>query len=119
MASTSSASVRFSGPVRLVFGTAKNQFPGWNLFPGVSFISGIGEPWFMLVERGLKVMNVEVVGDAYAIASSYLRKTGAIADIIATHEPLLEIVVELFHRGECNRLRLANRAIARFEAEFV
>ena len=32
----------------------------------------------MLVERGLKVMNVEVVGDAYAIASSYLRKTGAI-----------------------------------------
>jgi hypothetical protein len=32
----------------------------------------------MLVERGLRVMNVEVVGDAYAIASNYLRKTGAI-----------------------------------------
>ena len=31
----------------------------------------------MLVERGLQVMNVEVVGDAYAIASNYLRKTGA------------------------------------------
>ncbi len=41
----------------------------------------------MLVERGFKVMNVEVVGDAYAIASNYLRKTGAIADVIATHEP--------------------------------
>ena len=40
----------------------------------------------MLVERGLKVMNVEVVGDAYAIASNYLRKTGAIPDIIATND---------------------------------
>jgi hypothetical protein len=72
----------------------------------------------MLVERGLKVMNVEVVADAYAIASNYLRKTGAISDIIATNEALLEIVVGLFHRGECNRIRLANQAIARFETEF-
>ncbi len=73
----------------------------------------------MLVERGLKLMNVEVVGDAYAIASNYLRKTGAIPDIIATHDALLEIVVRLFHRGECNRIRLANQAIARFEIELV
>lgn len=73
----------------------------------------------MLVERGLKVMNVEVVGDAYAIASNYLRKTGAIADIIATNDALLEIIVRLFHRGEYNRIRLANLAIARFETEFV
>lgn len=72
----------------------------------------------MLVERGLKVMNVEVVADAYAIASNYLRKTGAISDIIATNEAMLEIVVGLFHRGECNRIRLANQAIARFETEF-
>jgi hypothetical protein len=72
----------------------------------------------MLVERGLKVMNVEVVADAYAIASNYLRKTGAISDIIATNEALLEIVVGVFHRGECNRIRLANQAIARFETEF-
>ena len=72
----------------------------------------------MLVERGLKVMNVEVVADAYAIASNYLRKTGAISDIIATNEALLEIVVGLFHRGECNRIRLANQAIARFETRF-
>jgi hypothetical protein len=93
------------------------------LVPGVSFISPhlsvhVGGPWFMLVERGLKVMNVEVVADAYAIASNYLRKTGAISDIIATNEALLEIVVGLFHRGECNRIRLANQAIARFETEF-
>ena len=72
----------------------------------------------MLAERGLKVMNVEVVGDAYAIASSYLRKTGAIPDIIVSNEALLEIIVRLFHRGECNRIRLANQAIARFETEF-
>ena len=34
----------------------------------------------MLIERGIQVMNFEVVGDAYAIASNYLRKTGAIAE---------------------------------------
>jgi len=70
----------------------------------------------MLVERGLQVMNVEAVGDAYAIASNYLRRSGAIADTIATNDRLLEIIVKMFHRGEQNRLRLANRAIAKFEA---
>jgi hypothetical protein len=70
----------------------------------------------MLVERGLQVMNVEVVGDAYAIASNYLRRTGAIADTFATNEQLLEIIVTLFRRGEMNKIRLANRAIGRFEA---
>ena len=70
----------------------------------------------MLVERGLQVMNVEAVGDAYAIASNYLRKSGAIADTFATNEPLLEIIVEMFHRGEFNKIRLANRAISKFEA---
>jgi hypothetical protein len=69
----------------------------------------------MLVERGLQVMNVEVVGDAYAIASNYLRRTGAIADSFATNNGLLEIIVELFRRGEINKIRLANKAIARFE----
>lgn len=70
----------------------------------------------MLVERGLQVMNVEVVGDAYAIASNYLCRTGAIADSFLTNERLLEIIVEMFQRGEMNRLRLANKAIAKFEA---
>ena len=70
----------------------------------------------MLVERGLQVMNVEVVGDAYAIASNYLRRTGAIADTFATNDRLLETVVTLFRRGEMNKIRLANKAIARFEA---
>ena len=69
----------------------------------------------MLVERGLQVMNVEVVGDAYAIASNYLRKRGAIADSFETNERLLEIIVKLFQHGEFNKIRLANKAIAKFE----
>jgi hypothetical protein len=70
----------------------------------------------MLVERGLQVMNVEAVGDAYAIASEYLRRTGAITDSFATNDRLLEIIVGMFHRGEYNRIRLANKAISKFEA---
>jgi hypothetical protein len=70
----------------------------------------------MLVERAVQVMNFEVVGDAYAIASNYLRNSGAIADTFVTDERLLAIIVEMFRQGEFNRLRLANKAIAAFEA---
>jgi hypothetical protein len=60
--------------------------------------------------------NVEAVGEAYAIASNYLRKTGALPDTLATNERLLEIIVQMFQRGEFNKIRLANKAIAKFEA---
>ena len=70
----------------------------------------------MLVERGIQVMNLEVVGDAYAIAANYLSKTGAISDAFVTDERLVEIIVTMFQAGEYNRLKLANRAIAEFEA---
>ena len=70
----------------------------------------------MLVERGLQVLNVEVVGDAYAIAANYLRQSGVITRNTETNERLLEIIVEMFRRGEFNKIRLANKAIARFEA---
>ena len=70
----------------------------------------------MLVERGLRVMNVEVVGEAYAIASNYLRRSGAIVDSLATNDRLIEIIVQMFERGEFNKIRLANKAIAKFEA---
>ena len=70
----------------------------------------------MLVERGIQVLNLEAVGDAYAIASNYLHKTGAIADSFATDERLLGIIVTMLQRGEYNKLRLANKAIAEFEA---
>ena len=73
----------------------------------------------MLVERGLRVLNVEVVGAAYAIAANYLRRTGAIVDTCATNERLLELILQMFKRGENNKIRLANKAIAEFEAELV
>ena len=70
----------------------------------------------MLVERGIQVINVEVVGDAYAIASNYLRRSGAMPDNLITNDRLLGLIVQMFRRGEFNKLRLANKAIARFEA---
>ena len=71
----------------------------------------------MLVERGVRVMSMGVVGEAYAIASNYLRRTGAIPDDFTTNDGLLEIIVKMFQRGEVNKIRLANLAIARFEAQ--
>lgn len=70
----------------------------------------------MLVERGMQVMNVEVVGDAYAIASNYLQKAGVIPETLATNDVLLGIIVDMFQRGEFNKIRLANKAIVKFEA---
>jgi hypothetical protein len=69
----------------------------------------------MLVERGVRVMNMGVVGDAYAIAANYLRRSGALPDNLVTDEHLLAIVVQMFHRGEVNKIRLANKAIAKFQ----
>ena len=88
------------------------------LICGLRFIWDEAEDLKMLVERGLQVMNVEVVGDAYAIAANYLRHTGAIAETTHTDERLVEIIVQMFHRGEFNKIRLANKAIAKFEAEY-
>jgi hypothetical protein len=73
----------------------------------------------MLIGRGMRVVNVEVVGEAYTIAANYLRRAGAIPDTFATDERLLEIIVQTFHRGEFNKIRLANKAIAKFEAETI
>jgi hypothetical protein len=71
----------------------------------------------MLVERGVRVLNMGVVGEAYAIAANYLRRSGAIpSDDFVTNDRLLEIIVHMFHCGESNKIRLANRAIAKFEA---
>ena len=70
----------------------------------------------MLAERGLRVMNVGLMGDAYTIASNYLRRSGAIGGALATNDRLLKIIAELFQHGERNKIRLANKAIAKFEA---
>jgi hypothetical protein len=70
----------------------------------------------MLVERGIRVMNVGVVSDAYAIAANYLCRSGAVSDSFATDERLLAIVIQLFEHGEFNKIRLANKAIAQYQA---
>jgi len=99
------------------FFDSKHRFPKMELLPDFRITSLTRRPKDMLVERGMQVMDVEVVGDAYAIASNYLRKAGAIPDHFVTNERLLEIIVEMFQRGEFNKIRLANKAIAKFEAE--
>jgi hypothetical protein len=71
----------------------------------------------MLGGRGLGAMNVRLVSEAYAIAANYLRRSGAIPDTLVTDEHLLEIVIKLLQHGEFNKIRLANKAIARFEAQ--
>ena len=73
----------------------------------------------MLVERGMRVLNTEVVGDAYAIASNYLRRSGALPDNFVTCDRLLAIIEQWFQGGEANKLKLANNAIAIFEQESV
>ena len=69
----------------------------------------------MLVERGTRVLNTEVVGDAYTIASDYLRRSGVLPDNFVTSDHLLTIIVQLFHGGEANKIKLANKAITIFE----
>ena len=69
----------------------------------------------MLVERNVRVMSVELVGEAYDIAAYYLKKTGVIEDVPMIHDRLLEIIYAMFCAGERNKLVLANRAITRLE----
>src|SRR5215471_5187208 len=93
-----------------------NHCPNLELVSRSTLIAPKQRIRIMLVERGVRVMNMGVVGDAYAIASNYLRRTGAIPDNLVTDERLLGIIVEMFQRGEVNKLKLANYAIAKFEA---
>jgi hypothetical protein len=73
----------------------------------------------MVIERDLQVMNFDAVGEAYVIAANYLRRSGALSgDGAETKDHrLLEIVVGLYYGGEHNRIKLANKAIARFQAD--
>jgi hypothetical protein len=70
----------------------------------------------MLIERGLRVMNGGVVEEAYAIAANYLGRKGAVRNHPVTEKQLLAIIVYLFQRGEFNKIRLANKAISKFES---
>jgi hypothetical protein len=105
------------GPVRfdVFLHLRKNGLTGGTGSSRRSCLSGSEDA--MLVERGMQAMNVELVSDAYAIAANYLRRSGAIPDTLVTNERLLGIIVKLLQHGEFNKIRLANRAITRFEAQ--
>jgi hypothetical protein len=79
-------------------------------------LSSPGSEGAMLVERGTQTLNVEVVSEAYAIAANYLRRSGALPDSLVTNDRLLRLIVVMFQHGEFNKIRLANKAIAQFEA---
>jgi hypothetical protein len=68
----------------------------------------------MPVVHGLRVINVEVAGAAYAIAWNYLSRTGVSGDVRADNDRLVAIIMDLFDRGEFNKIRLANLAITKF-----
>ena len=69
----------------------------------------------MLVGHDVQAANVEVVGEAYDIAANYLKKTGAMRDTALIDDRLLEIIYKMFNAGDRSRLRLANKAITKFE----
>jgi hypothetical protein len=69
----------------------------------------------MFAERNLRAVGYETVNEAYDIAFDYLRLTGSIPQMFGVNELLLDTVVGLYHRGERNKIRLANKAIAAYE----
>jgi hypothetical protein len=104
------------GPVRFaVSRLRKNRQSGGTSSLPCGYFSGSEDA--MLVERGLQAMNVELVSDSYAIAANYLRRSGAIPDTLVTNERLLEIIIKLVQHSEFNKIRLANKAIIKFEAQ--
>ncbi|ABD86793.1 hypothetical protein [Rhodopseudomonas palustris] len=72
----------------------------------------------MLAQQNLRTAGLEVLDQAYDIAFDYLRMSGAIPEMFGVHELLLDTVVDLYYRGERNKIRLANKAISAFENAF-
>jgi hypothetical protein len=59
---------------------------------------------------------IDEVGGAYSIAVYYLKLTRGTPANADVYEPIFDSIVEDFRAGSTNKLRLANRAIARIEA---
>lgn len=72
----------------------------------------------MLAPHHPLIAGFDVVDQAYDIAFDYLRLSGAIPQMFGVHELLLDLVVDLYYRGERNKIRLANKAIAAYENAF-
>jgi hypothetical protein len=69
----------------------------------------------MSAERNLRAVGYEVVNEAYDIAFDYLHLTGSIPQMFGVNELLLDTIVGLYHRGEHNKIRLANKAITAYD----
>ena len=63
----------------------------------------------------VNIMSLDVVCAAYQIAAHYLKETGQIPAEFDIYQPLFDSIVSDFRAGSRNKLRLANRAIARIE----
>jgi hypothetical protein len=72
----------------------------------------------MLVDLSTHWKNVSLITDAYDIASDYLGRSGLIPCQVESYDPLLDAIIEDFRSGVRNKLRLADRAIVRFERSF-
>jgi transposase len=69
----------------------------------------------LIVAMFINSIPVDIVGGAYDIAANYLKQTGRIPLELDIHEPLFDSIMWDFRSGTRNKLRLANRAITRFE----
>ena len=69
----------------------------------------------IIVAMFIDSIPVDIVGGAYDIAANYLKQTGRIPLELDIHEPLFDSIMRDFRSGTRNKLRLANRAITRFE----
>jgi hypothetical protein len=69
----------------------------------------------MLVQGNVDVLRVEEVGAAYDIAWAYRVGTGAITTPALAHDFLLSNILAGFYKGDRNKIRLANRAIAAYQ----
>jgi hypothetical protein len=69
----------------------------------------------MLAPQNSMAAGFEIVDQAYDIAFDYLRMTGAIPPMFGVHEFLLDLVVDLYYRGDRHKIRLANKAITAFQ----
>jgi hypothetical protein len=63
----------------------------------------------------INFVSLDVVCVAYQIATHYLKETGQIPAEFDIYQPLFDSIVSDFRAGSRNKLRLANRAIARIE----
>ena len=59
----------------------------------------------------------KVVDDAFAIAWNFIKQSGRVADAYNAQVFLSREIIKLIGKGETNKIRIANLAIASFERD--